>query len=309
MKEKWCLLDRGELAQMRSLPLELKILKSKQRIQEFCDYYNYNVYVSFSGGKDSTVLYDLVKQVHPTCPAIFCNTGLEYPEIVDFCKNTRGVRFIKPKIPFTKVIEKYGYPVISKEQADFIDQYKRAKSEKTKQLRLNGNKSGMGKIHEKWKYLIDAPFDISGECCNIMKKRPFHIFEHRTGRHPFVGIMASESKLREQSYLEKGCNVYNVERPQSTPLGFWTEQDILEYLYTYKISYCSVYGDIVCDNGFYRTTELSRTGCMFCMFGVHLENEPNRFQRMKVSHPTIYNYCMNRLGIKEVLEYINVKYE
>lgn len=57
------------------------------------------------------------------------------------------------------------------------------------------------------------------------------------------------------------------------------------------------------------TTGLSRTGCMFCMLGVHLEKEPNRFQRMKVTHPKQYAYCMDKLGLREVLEYIGVPYE
>ena len=47
---------------------------------------------------------------------------------------------------------------------------------------------------------------------------------------------------------------------------------------------------------------------MFCMFGAHLEKEPNRFQRLKETHPKQYDYCINKLGLGEVLDYINVKY-
>jgi len=67
-------------------------------------------------------------------------------------------------------------------------------------------------------------------------------------------------------------------------------------------------------HGKLRTSGADRTGCMFCMFGCHLEKEPNRFQRMKETHPKQYAYCMKSvekggLGIKEILEYIGVPYE
>lgn len=78
----------------------------------------------------------------------------------------------------------------------------------------------------------------------------------------------------------------------------------------YDVPYCSVYGEIVRDAaGNLKTTKCDRTGCMYCMYGVHLEKSPNRFQRMKETHPKQYDFCMNKLGIKEVLEYINVPYE
>lgn len=78
----------------------------------------------------------------------------------------------------------------------------------------------------------------------------------------------------------------------------------------YDVPYCSVYGEIVEDVACnLKTTKCDRTGCMYCMYGVHLEKSPNRFQRMKETHPKQYDFCMNKLGIKEVLDYINVPYE
>ena len=71
-----------------------------------------------------------------------------------------------------------------------------------------------------------------------------------------------------------------------------------------------MYGDIVInDNNKLELTGVNRTGCMFCMFGVHLEKEPNRFQKMKNTHPQLYDYCINKLNLKEVLEFIGVPYE
>jgi hypothetical protein len=89
----------------------------------------------------------------------------------------------------------------------------------------------------------------------------------------------------------------------------------LEYIVRFNVPYPSVYGEIKTDEqGRYYTTGCDRTGCMFCMFGCHLEKEPNRFQRMKETHPRQYDYCMRPLdqkglGLKEVLEYIGVPYE
>ena len=75
-------MNKNELIMLQSLPLDIKIAKSKRRIQEWIDYYGEDkVYISFSGGKDSTVLLDLVRQVNPNIPAVFVDTGLEYPEI------------------------------------------------------------------------------------------------------------------------------------------------------------------------------------------------------------------------------------
>lgn len=89
----------------------------------------------------------------------------------------------------------------------------------------------------------------------------------------------------------------------------------MRYIKEYNVPYASVYGEIVEDkNGKLQTTGCHRTGCVFCGFGCHLEKEPNRFQRLKVTHPKLWNYCMKPwdeggLGMKEVLEFINVKIE
>ena len=70
-----------ELRQMQSLPLELKILKTQLRIREWYEHWDGDVCVSFSGGKDSSVLLHLVRSMYPDVPAVFVDTGLEFPEI------------------------------------------------------------------------------------------------------------------------------------------------------------------------------------------------------------------------------------
>ena len=107
------------LKEMQSWDLDRKIATSLTRITEFANRYPNGVCVSFSGGKDSTVLLDLVRKVVPDVPVVFSNTGLEYPEIQAFARS-KGAEFVRPKMMFNEVITKYGYPIISKEVSEAI---------------------------------------------------------------------------------------------------------------------------------------------------------------------------------------------
>ena len=268
--------------------------------------------MSFSGGKDSTVLLDIVESLYPHVPAVFCDTGLEYPEVREHALAKADV-VIRPSMTFKQVIDRYGYPVASKEQSKYIREYRHTKSDRLKAIRLNGaSPTSRFKISARNRSLINAPFETSEKCCDVMKKRPFLRYEKETGNHPFIGTLADESQARMVEYMRNGCNAFDLKRPKSTPLGFWTENDILAYLVDRRIEIPSVYGEIVQVDLFgneYQLTGLARTGCMFCMFGVHLEQYPNRFQRMKQTHPKQWQYCMDKLGEREVLEYIGVPYE
>lgn len=107
------------LKEMQSWDLDRKIATSLTRIIEFAKHFDNQVYVSFSGGKDSTVLLDLVRKIIPDVPVVFSNTGLEYPEIQNFAR-IQGAEFVRPKMMFNEVILKYGYPIISKEVSEAI---------------------------------------------------------------------------------------------------------------------------------------------------------------------------------------------
>lgn len=303
-----------ELAQKRSLPLDIKISMTKMRIQQWYLFHGGDVYVSFSGGKDSTVLLHIARQLYPDIPTVYCDTGLEYPELREFVKTIDNVTWLKPEMNFRKVIENYGYPVVSKETSQKIYEVRHTHSEKLRNIRLYGEGHSSSKIAERWKFLIDAPFEVSHKRCEVMKKRPFRKYEKTTGFHPIVATMAEESELRKQSWLKYGCNAFGMKRPMSRPMSFWTECDVLEYLLTYDVPYASVYGEIVEDekNGL-KTTGCQRTGCMFCMYGCHMEPSPNKFQRMAQTHPTIYHYCMKPwneggLGLADVLNFIGIEH-
>lgn len=261
------------------------------------------------------MLLHLVRKIYPNTPALFIDTGLEFPEVRAFALSQENVIVKKPEMNFRKVIETYGYPAISKSEAAKIRKLRHSNlSDRYRNYLLNGDERGKyGMLSKKWQYLITAPFDISEKCCDIMKKKPAKQFERETGLKPYIGTMACESSRRTVKWLSLGCNVFQ-RSVSSSPLSFWTEQDILQYLLKYDIPYASVYGEIIEKEGELFTTGEKRTGCVFCMFGCHLEKEPNRFQRLKQTHPKLWEYCMKNwdkggLGERGVLEYINVKIE
>ena len=381
----------SDLKQMQSLPLEAKILMTKERIRVWyeswtrfeiydkstgktrfatIDTRDYSaepkmkdseyiesafpgqVYVSFSGGKDSTVLKHIVDSMYDDVPALFVNTGLEYPEIQKFAMSQPNVITVRPDMRFDEVIKKYGYPVISKEVSQRIYEWNNSDRSHSLQMRWENKRSdGTEKAPRyhisKWTFLRDSDIPVSHKCCDVMKKKPAKLYEKQTGRKPILGILAEESMMRYYSWLKSGCNAFDGKRPTSNPLSFWTEQDVLHYIKKYNVPYCPVYGNIrvkqnddnshLCEGqmnlidylGCYEpedmleTSGCYRTGCVFCMFGCHLEKEPNRFQRLKETHPRQYEYCIGGgemvdgkwqpnkegLGLGHVLDYIGVKYK
>lgn len=306
---------RDELKMMQALPLSLKVRMTQQRIRDWVrEFGEDGVYISFSGGKDSTVLLHLVRDLYPGIPAVFVNTGLEYPEIQRFARSFDNVVTLYPAMPFPDVISKYGYPVISKEVSECVYEarrsYERGDTNTSKQRKLRGEKldnfgNPSGFNQTKWEPLLRTDFWVSHYCCKVMKKGPAKKYEKITKRAPLIGQLAEESRIREAYWLRTGCNAFDATRPQSNPMAFWMGNDVLEYIKVNHLPICSVYGDIVVqgDDGFeydtmigggckYRTTGCDRTGCIFCGFGAHLEKGEGRFERLKRTHPKQYDYCM-----------------
>ena len=131
---------------------------------------------------------------------------------------------------------------------------------------------------EKYKFFLDADFEISNKCCKIMKKEPARRYEKDTGCKPMTAQMAAESRIRKQKWIQRGCNAFDAKNPISNPMAFWTENDVLEYIFEYlekplkyawanienldrkkrknarkylrknnyrKTAICSVYGDVI----------------------------------------------------------------
>lgn len=233
----------SDLYQMQSLPLSAKIRMTEYRIREWVEYYGYDgVYISFSGGKDSTVLLDIARKMYPKIGAVYVDTGLEYPEVREFVKQYENVEIIRPKMNFRQIIIKYGYPMIGKEVAGCVygaRRYVEKLMEREKSAKSGGsvaNHSYMADLvgidrrddrenelykslirgeipstdikapvrylilhgkyphkengvetseyskmynKERYKFFLEAPFEISNHCCSIMKKHPCTITPKR----------------------------------------------------------------------------------------------------------------------------------
>lgn len=316
---------RDDLRILQALPLDLKIAMTKQRIHQWIRHYGQDgVYLSWSGGKDSTVLRHIIMQDYPKVESVFVNTGLEYPEIQRFVKaaKDRGepVTILRPEMRFDEVIKKYGYPIIGKEVSNAIYEARRSiakgNTNTVRVKRLNGelNITPDGKDrsqfnHEKYKPLLDVDFIISDRCCRVMKKTPAKRYAKMTDKKPITAQMACESRLRLNKWLQNGCNGFDMKAPISNPMSFWVEQDVLEYIKRFNVEIPSVYGEVTYmdEPGQIRleeitgenigcetlcTTGCDRTGCIFCGFGAHLEKGESRFERLKRTHPRQYEYCI-----------------
>lgn len=297
---------KEDLKYFQSMPLDIKVAMTKTRIREWVNYYGESgTYISFSGGKDSTVLLHLVRELYPDIPAVFVNTGLEYPEIQAFVKSFNNVIILRPEMPFNEVIKRYGYPILGKDMAHKIEGARKKQPWAIKffdgtATDQYGNPSRYDL--SRYKELLTADFAISSLCCNVMKKKPIHKYEKIEDRTAFIGTLAEESAMRQQTWLKYSCNSFETKPPKSQPMSFWTENDVLQYIVENNLKIASVYGEVIkadknnqlCmidDQCGYKCSHMKRTGCIFCGFGAQCD-EYSRFLLLKQTHPKQYNYCI-----------------
>ena len=349
-------LTKDAARKLMALDVQDKEILTYEKLDEWYTAWGGQCYVSFSGGKDSTVLAYLAAwylSSFRTPPwelnLVFVNTGLEYPQIQKFVNEyadwlrrefprvTVNLHRLRPKMNIRQVLTKYGYSIVSKEVAYNV--WLARRGNKYRMMRLRGemlDKYGNKSVWncDNWAFLLDAPFLVSSECCHIMKKRAAHTYERESREKPIVAMMAEEGRQRFYTWTATGCNAFEGKRPMGNPMSFWTEQDVLRFIVDHQLPYASVYGDIVArdgENDYGATlidcnlhcTGCQRTGCMFCAFGAHLEKGINRFQRMKLTHPKHYQFCIgggafdtdglwkptkDGLGYARVLDYIGVRY-
>ena len=334
-----------DLFQMQSLPLDAKIRMAVRRITDFIEYHD--AYISISGGKDSRVLDDIESRfIGAGLPRVFVDTGLEHRS-VRACGKRHADVTVRPEKNFKQIITEYGYPVISKEVAQTIAEarvgLKSGKGYTYRMKKLDGvavDKNGEKSKYNipQYKFLLDAPFRISHKCCDYMKKKPAKKYEKETGRLPIVATMAEESNLRLQKWLKHGCNAFDLKRPMSAPMSFWSENDVLEYLLKYEVDYAECYGEIVpkldkeqirgqitiyeATNDYkgcqFCTTGCKRTGCIFCLFGILQDRD--RILKLEKEDKRLADYVLGGgeydkegmwiptnkgLGYMKVLDFLN----
>ncbi len=283
--------------------LEQKIKDAQNVIREAYEREGGKLFVSFSAGKDSTVLKHIAQLMYPNIKIVFSNTTNELAEVLRYAKQFPEVITVTPNITFTKFVEKHGFPLISKEVSQKVSELKHTQSKKLRYGRLHGDAKGNGKLPEKWRYMAEQPFDISSKCCQVLKKDPLEKWAKQYGLKPIIALMADESMLRHQLALygdDDGKKIYPFLRTG------WTEDDIWAYADMYKIRFAECYYNRINEDGV-QIKARARTGCEYCGNGIHLEDE-SRFKRSKLAAPKRYAKMMavqnNGVSFAEAIEIV-----
>lgn len=297
-----------ELIKMRTkLSLDEKIDFAINRIRNF---YNSTAFhttpaISFSGGLDSSVMLHLVRSEFKHFPAVFFDTGVEYTELRKFVKNTPNLVIKKPEKNFIQICNEHGIPAVSKNVAKYIATCQHAKARGTHcesekyfdpELKSFYNAS-------KYKYLIDCGIKISHYCCDVLKKQP----AKKCHMPFFVGTKMVDSKIRRGVILRNG-GCFFEEKKTLSPLAYFTEQDVLEYIILYDVPYCrDIYGDIkVNKKGNLYTTLEQHTGCKCCLFGISRDRE--RIVRLRKKEPLFVENLFKYTQYKQLLDLLKIEY-
>ena len=285
----------AELRRLQRQPYKWKMEHALDVIREFVEHQGVNgVYVSFSGGKDSLVLLHLVRSIYPDVPAVFANTGIEFPEQVKFVRTFQNVTEVYPIKHFPKILKEDGIVYPSKEVAMYI---KAAKGGATyavnglKGLDVDGKENRYKSRFTKYAYLMECGVKISPDCCELMKEKPMRDYERRENKSPIIGTRTEESFRRAVGWMKSGCNSFAGNRAKSTPLSLWVESDVWRYIDENGIKLSPMYTD----------GGMKRTGCMFCPVPIAHGNLKN-IEYARTHHPKMYETIMIKHGLMAMLE-------
>ena len=335
----------------QQLPYEVKVVQAQLRAREFynkvCGELDANVHVSV-GGLDSITLLKFLREVcRLDVPAVSVSS-LEDVSIQAVHKEM-GVIRLKPSCdsngkPWTKarIIQEYGFPVISKEKAAKIEhlQNPTPNNATIRHAIITGETGEYGgyqkhskmKLPQKWLDLFGGyenenedvhykvpPFKVSSQCCYYLKEKPSDDWAKEHNSYPYLGLMASEGGRREKALMLHGCNYFGKGTIRSAPFATFTRQDILQLALDLNVHVPEIYGTIERHgNGELYTTGAQRTGCDMCGFGIHIEQRPHRFDRLRETNPKAWEYWMyhvcrdedgSEYGWGRVLDYIGVPWE
>lgn len=324
-----------EFMQKQSLPYEAKVIHAEIKGHEFYDHMDGNVFVSVGGLDSITLLAFLRKFVNKNIPGVSVSS-LEDKSIQKIHQQLDNMVLLRPYKTKVQVIRDHGYPVISKEKAGKIQMLQRP-TEKNATVRhaiMTGDTGAYGgwktketgsrmRLPQKWLDLFGgpenekygtnyktAPFKVSPDCCYHMKEKPADDWAKANGVKPYMGLMASEGGQRRFALVKHGCNYYGKTVTRSCPFAIFNRTDILQLALDLEVPVPAIYGEIKRQpDGTLETTRAKRTGCTMCGFGIHIEDRPHRFDRLREDNPKEWEFWMYKMGWGEVLDYIGVQWE
>lgn len=232
---------------------------------------NENAYVSFSGGKDSTVLHFLLDEALPEnkIPRVYLNTGIEYKKVVAFVERERErdsrIQIVQSKQDIKKMLEAVGYPFKSKEHSQKVSYYQNSGMTKTVINYLGQGDKKSFLCPEQLKYNFTPAFKIkvSDKCCRKLKKEVADKWAEENNRPiKITGMRKAEGGLRTS---HNACTIFN----EGNLLKFHPLQPIEEdfidwYIKERNIKLCDLY---------YPPYNFKRTGCKGCPFSLDLQKQ------------------------------------
>lgn len=334
---------KARFTAMQNLPYKVKIKRAELRAIEFMeqmDERGYNAHVSV-GGLDSITLLLFLRHIGIDVPAISVS-GVEDKSIQKIHKEL-GVECLKSYKTKVEVLNEVGFPVISKKIAGRIDllQHPSPDNQTVRHAIITGEcgeqghfaKNSRMQLPKRWLELFGgpenenegvnyqtAPFLVSNKCCYYLKEKPCDDWAKEHNSWPFLGMMASEGGQREEALVDHGCNYYGKTVMRSAPFAPFLRQDILQLALDLNVPVPEIYGEIrEKPDGTLYTTKAQRTGCSMCGFGIHMEERPHRFDRLREMNPKEWEFWMYRcctdkvtgekFGWGRVLDYIGVPWE
>ena len=328
---------------MQQLPYKVKVRRAERRAWEFYEEMQSRgceCHVSV-GGLDSITLLIFLRSIGIDVPAVSVSV-LEDKSIQRIHKEL-GIIPLKPYKSKVEVLNDVGFPVISKKIAGRIDllQHPTEKNQTVRHAIMTGECGAQGhfatnsrmKLPQRWLELFGgmenekygtnykiAPFLVSNKCCYYLKEKPADDWAKAHNSWPYLGIMASEGGQREEALVEHGCNYFGKTTMRSAPFAPFLRQDILQLALDLNVPIPEIYGEIKRKpDGTLYTTKAQRTGCSMCGFGIHMENRPHRFDRLRETNPKEWEFWMyksctdpvtgEKYGWGRVLDYIGVEWE
>lgn len=238
------------------------------------DEYNFllNGYISFSGGKDSTVLHYLMDMAIPDnkIPRVYFNTGIEYKAVLDHVKNmaktdTRII-IVNSGVNIKQMLETVGFPFKSKEHSLYLSVYQNSGMTKTVNKYLNREDSFKCPSKLRYQFSDDFKLKVSNKCCSKLKKEIAEKWAKENDKTiTITGMRAGEGGLRASHkgcavFADDSCKVLKKFHPLFPLEDWWLD----EFIKRNGIKLCELY---------YPPYNFKRTGCKGCAYATDLQRQ------------------------------------